>query len=610
MTSLHPILRTGALLAAAALAGALPAAGRAEVDQVPVDRMRLASDRGGVLSVEDGTVLEHRRWEGGAWLGYASDLLVLTNRSTGDQVGTIVGDRVGGSLSATVGLGTRYQLGLDAPLVLWQDRSLGATTTLLPEMSTFGVGSLRVLPKVALLSTAKHGVDLAALAGFTVPLGADSFIGSEWTFQPEIAASRTFGDVRVAANLGAILRESQPLLDAELGNELHGQLGAAMRLDRRAGVPLEAGLVLATATVASSGFSEENERSVELRGFAAWDATRAVRAIAGAGAGLTGGWGTPEWRLFAGLQFALPEKAAPIAAAPPAEPASEPPPPATPVAEAPPPPPPDRDGDHVVDADDRCADVAEDLDGFEDADGCPDPDDDGDGVADGFDRCRRIAGIVENAGCPDTDSDGDRLVDRLDECPDLKGPASNKGCPKRAAVRLVGTRIEFKEPIYFATGKDVIQKQSFPLLDAISTVIRAHPEILELRIEGHTDSQGMETYNLALSDRRAKAVVAALVKRGIAAERLEGLGFGPSRPVADNKTRAGRAKNRRVEIHVVQTQEQVVEQVIAEDPASALMPAAAPASTPTPTPTATPTSTSTATSTPAPTPAPEATPKP
>jgi outer membrane protein OmpA-like peptidoglycan-associated protein len=259
-----------------------------------------------------------------------------------------------------------------------------------------------------------------------------------------------------------------------------------------------------------------------------------------------------------------------------------------------------------VDADDRCADVAEDLDGFEDADGCPDPDDDQDGVEDPFDKCRRVFGLVENAGCPDTDSDGDRLVDRLDECPDLKGPTSNKGCPKKAAVKLVGDRIEFKEPIYFATGKDVIQKQSFPLLDAIATVIGAHPEILKLRVEGHTDASGKHDFNVALSDRRAKSVVAAIVKRGIAAERLEGQGFGPDRPVADNKTKAGRAKNRRVEIHVVQVQERVVEQVITEDPPEA----ATPTSTPTATPAATSTATPAATPTPAATSSPPETPTP
>ena len=70
-------------------------------------------------------------------------------------------------------------------------------------------------------------------------------------------------------------------------------------------------------------------------------------------------------------------------------------------------------------------------------------------------------------------------------------------------------------------------------------------------MEGHTDARGGAPYNRALSQRRAAAVVTALVKRGVPAERLVAQGFGPDRPVADNATAEGRAKNRRVELRVV-----------------------------------------------------------
>jgi outer membrane protein OmpA-like peptidoglycan-associated protein len=179
------------------------------------------------------------------------------------------------------------------------------------------------------------------------------------------------------------------------------------------------------------------------------------------------------------------------------------------------------------------------------------PDTDGDGIADADDRCPAVRGSRENGGCPDEDRDADTVVDRSDACPDLAGPVENGGCPPKAAVKLEGDRIQFEGTIYFAVGSAVIQKRSARLLDGISTVIQAHPEIARIRVEGHTDSRGGRAFNQSLSQRRAASVVRALVTRGVAADRLEAMGWGPDRPVADNATREGRAKNRRVELHVV-----------------------------------------------------------
>jgi outer membrane protein OmpA-like peptidoglycan-associated protein len=144
------------------------------------------------------------------------------------------------------------------------------------------------------------------------------------------------------------------------------------------------------------------------------------------------------------------------------------------------------------------------------------------------------------------------VVDRLDECPDLPGPKENRGCPVKGGARLDGDRITLEENVYFATGRDVIQKRSDPLLDNVATIMKAHPEIGKVRVEGHTDAQGKRAYNVKLSQRRAAAVVKALVKRGVPAARLAAQGLGPDRPVADNATAEGRAKNRRVELRVVE----------------------------------------------------------
>lgn len=302
--------RIAAALAAAALSAGVPAAPRADAGAVPADRMRLAPGAGGILGVEGGAVPEHLGAEGGAWLGYASDLLVLAPRSDGARGGSIVGSRLGGGVWAAVGLLGRWQLGIEVPVVLWQDRDPDATTSALPEAAAFGVGSARIVPKVALLSAARHHVEVAALAAFTLPLGAAGFVGSEPSLQPELAASRSLGPVRLAANAGLLLRERQRLLGVDLGNELTARLGAAVRLDGRGGVPLEAGVALAAATALSRPLAEEDERSLELQGFATWGPARSVRAFAGAGRGLTRGWGTPVWRLFAGVRLAWPERAA------------------------------------------------------------------------------------------------------------------------------------------------------------------------------------------------------------------------------------------------------------------------------------------------------------
>ena len=78
----------------------------------------------------------------------------------------------------------------------------------------------------------------------------------------------------------------------------------------------------------------------------------------------------------------------------------------------------------------------------------------------------------------------------------------------------------------------------------------ANPQVKKVRIEGHTDNTGAADFNTKLSQGRAKAVRDYLVKKGVAADRLEAKGFGPTQPIGDNKTAAGREANRRVEFEI------------------------------------------------------------
>lgn len=212
----------------------------------------------------------------------------------------------------------------------------------------------------------------------------------------------------------------------------------------------------------------------------------------------------------------------------------------------------DRDGDGIPDDVDRCPDAPEDLDGFEDADGCPDPDNDQDGVLDVDDACPLVPGIPELKGCPPTDRDRDGVPDHIDLCPDEEGVIEEQGCPRKLSlVVLRKEKIEIKEQVHFATGKHQILRDSFELLNQVAQVLRDHPRI-KLRIEGHTDSQGNDDFNMKLSQRRADAVREYLVRAGISDERMVSVGFGETAPIASNSSERGRALNRRVEFNITE----------------------------------------------------------
>ncbi|MDH7913847.1 OmpA family protein [Winogradskyella sp. SYSU M77433] len=203
---------------------------------------------------------------------------------------------------------------------------------------------------------------------------------------------------------------------------------------------------------------------------------------------------------------------------------------------------PDSDGDGVVDKDDKCPDVA----GLKSLAGCPDAD--GDGVADGDDNCPNEAGPAANNGCPWPDTDGDGILDKDDKCPNEAGTAANNGCPEiKPTQEVMETLNSYARTILFDTGKASFQKETDQVLQAMVAIFKEYPQA-NFAIEGHTDSVGAKSTNQALSDRRANAVRDYLIANGIKAERLTAKGYGEENPIATNKTRAGRAENRRVEV--------------------------------------------------------------
>jgi outer membrane protein OmpA-like peptidoglycan-associated protein len=170
----------------------------------------------------------------------------------------------------------------------------------------------------------------------------------------------------------------------------------------------------------------------------------------------------------------------------------------------------------------------------------------------------RLAAVLgwRGAECGPFDEDGDGIMDDVDACPQVPeaqdGYLDEDGCPdvKPQAVRVTKEKIEIDEKILFQTGKATILAESYGILDSVAQVMRDYPKI-RIRIEGHTDSQGSESYNEKLSDERAASVFRYLVNQGIAPKRMSSIGKGEGTPIDTNRTAAGRAANRWVEFHIV-----------------------------------------------------------
>lgn len=218
---------------------------------------------------------------------------------------------------------------------------------------------------------------------------------------------------------------------------------------------------------------------------------------------------------------------------------------------SPPPPPVDSDHDGVPDSKDACPDTPAGV--KVDATGCP-LDSDHDGVPDSKDQCPNTPqGVkVDANGCPpviDGDSDGDGVPDSKDKCPAT--PAGAKvnadGCP--ILMEKVGIKLELN----FDTDKADVKPEFKDEIDRVASFMRKYPGA-SVVIEGHTDNTGSSEHNQKLSERRAQAVAESLVRdHGIAASRVQSVGYGDTKPVADNGTAAGRSENRRVNAAIEET---------------------------------------------------------
>ena len=223
----------------------------------------------------------------------------------------------------------------------------------------------------------------------------------------------------------------------------------------------------------------------------------------------------------------------------------------------------DNDRDAIPDTIDQCPNFPEDIDGFEDRDGCPDYDNDRDGIPDTLDKCLNVPedidGFQDDDGCPDNDNDNDGIPDTLDKCINIpetfNGYQDDDGCPdtliKPTVKEMITLNTKLRD-INFKTASAELLPASFAALEYAIGFLKQY-QLFKYEIQGHCDSRGSDDYNMVLSAARVGSVKAYLMSKGIPDSMLAAIGYGESRPMATNKTAAGRALNRRVEFHFIET---------------------------------------------------------
>jgi len=458
--------------------------------QIDTERMKPAVTHDGWVNAE-GSGIRHPDdpWELGAFLNYGYNPLVVVDAND-DVSRQLVAGRLGVDLLASVSLAKPLAVGLGLPLYVAQTGD--------DDPSFAGLGDVRLVPKLTLLSDRSSGIGLAVVPELRAPTHTGDFSGGarNVTFVPKAVLDHRFiNGIRVGFNAGVLLRESAEFANVTEGNEFIYAVALGYRFGGIEG-STEMGVELDGAVGLSE--SDNEEVPLELFGYVRHAFSHEWEIIGGPAVGLLAGYGVPTFRAFVGLRYA---------------PTSH-----------------DADHDGIGDSDDLCPNDREDRDGYEDSDGCPEED-------------------------PDADQDG--VPDAEDECPNAKetinGFQDEDGCPDPGDPRVIYEEGELKilDVIPFEHGSAQLKEESYPLLDQVALTLKANPEIKKMRVEGHTDDTGPEDVNQRLSQQRAETVRRYLVNKGVAPQRLEAKGYGESKPLIDEITEEARKKNRRVEFVVV-----------------------------------------------------------
>ncbi len=546
--------------------------------------------------LHDGTLVRSARKQGdlrwllAAGLHYTRRSLVFANRSgTVPLVQTVHGDLWMVDLAASTGWGAwtfeaalPVALGIrgGGPDLIAVDRPLA------PAFGDLRLGARRHLWQGGLAG--KGVLDVAVGALWAAPTGAagtwlsnggarvDLMALVSWRYQGWQFDVVPGLRLRPLASLDVVLGDpatGQAKTDAEgdpvteralsVGSEALLQIGVSTRwLDDRLGTRAELAVRGAIAAEATPG-----QTLADVLLTADWALQRgAWRLFASLGGAPTSGYGSSQVRLVAGMRF---------------DPHLRPH---------------DSDGDGLDDRDDRCPNQAEDKDGFEDGDGCPDLDNDKDGVPDVSDKCPLTPedkdgrddadgcpeldddkdgvpdsrdrcptkpedkdGFEDGDGCPEPDNDGDGILDVDDLCPDARedknGYQDQDGCPDvppPAMVSDAGARLRVRGRVTFVPGTPDLTADGRKVLTAVARFMAEHKELTAYEVTVHTDTNGDRKALFVLSNSRARAVKAFLVRTAkLQVHQVRAVGRGALEPIADNKTLAGRSANRRVEFKVL-----------------------------------------------------------
>ena len=564
---MRPIGSLACAVVAASAACLVPSAAQAQPAGFVVDRFD-PSERGSEwFSLDSLDFRGHLRPALGVVLDDAYRPLVIENPD-GSVRSSIVRDQVFAHLGASFVLWERLRLGASFPLAVYQDGHQGSLdgVTYAPPPDKAGAGDLRFSADARIFGTYGDPFTFAGGVAVYFPTGSQSDYTSdgEVRVQPRLLAAGDIGAFVYAARLGFEYRGHQGTFGGgALGSEVTYGASIGLRVASRklvVGPEIYGGAIVASSDQILARLTTPVEGLLGAHYTIGSD----WRIGAGAGEGLTQGFGSPAFRFVASVEWTP----APAAAdrdhdgipdkndACPDVPGI-----ATddPQTNGCPPPPSDRDHDGVLDADDACPDVPGVKTDDPKTNGCP-PDRDHDGILDADDACPDVPGVKtadpKTNGCPpDPDRDKDGIPNDADACPDEAGPPNpdpkKNGCPK---AFIQAGQIKILDQVKFATASAAIVpgKDSLEVLDAVLKVLQAHPEIKKVRIEGHTDNVGGAAYNRKLSKNRAGSVMAWLIAHGVPADRLTSEGFGPDRPIDVNDTEAGRRNNRRVEFHLVE----------------------------------------------------------
>jgi outer membrane protein OmpA-like peptidoglycan-associated protein len=472
---------------------------------------------------------------------------------------------VGGGITVV----DRLRFSVNLPIAAVQEGSsvtVGTTTYTPPKP---GIGDLRVGADVRLFGVYGEAITMALGAQVHIPTGSqENYTGDgKVRIVPRLLGAGEIGPFAYAVKVGVQYRA----LDETFANS---PIGTEFLVGGAAGIHLaDHKLLLGPEVYGSTVISKNNASFTKLASplevlfgghFTFADDFHIGAAV---GPGLTRAIGTPELRVVGSLEWF---------------PAIVPPPPldrdndgiidkddACPdvpgvhtddlMTNGCPPPPPDRDKDGILDAEDACPDTPGVKTDDPKTNGCPPPppDRDKDGVTDAEDACPDTPGVKtddpKTNGCPPPppDRDKDGIPDKEDACPDTPGPRNEdpkkNGCPE---ARIEAGEIKILQQVKFKTGSAEILPESDGILSAVGKILGDHPEITNVRIEGHTDNRGGAAMNLGLSTRRAASVLTWLMRHGIDKSRMTSKGFGLTRPIDSNTTEEGRQNNRRVEFHI------------------------------------------------------------